>query len=94
MKIVLWISVGIGAVILLYLIGRLFDRFCIYLENRGLLFYKHKQSSSSASSAMVGLQKFVEPGTRHVVEAQQNLIVKEDAAGNPAEPGKASDDSS
>lgn len=45
--------------------------FCVWLEERGLLFYKHRQPGSSAMSCLVGLQKAIAPSIQHVIQAKE-----------------------
>jgi hypothetical protein len=57
-------------------------RFCLWLEKRGWLYYKHKKPSSSAASSFVALQQVLEPPTRHV------LHVKEEKCRHAETPGQ------
>jgi hypothetical protein len=43
---------------------------CLWLERRGLLYYKHKQPSSSPMGCLVGLQKAIAPSIEHVIHAK------------------------
>jgi hypothetical protein len=45
-------------------------RFCLWLEDHGWLYYKHKKPSSSAASCFVALQQVVEP-RQHFVQVQE-----------------------
>jgi hypothetical protein len=45
-------------------------RTCLWLEDRGLLYYRRKPDSSPASM-WVAMQQFVEPGVKHVREVRQ-----------------------
>jgi hypothetical protein len=49
----------------------LLDRLGLYLEDRGLLFYRRKKPTSSALSSLVAMQQFIEPGVAHIVRAGQ-----------------------
>jgi hypothetical protein len=70
----------VGALIVLGLIAGVFwlDRFCLWLEDRGWLYYRRKKPSSSAASAWVGMQQFIEPGVKHVVQIKQERRSEED----------------
>jgi hypothetical protein len=63
----LWFAVpgGLGAA----LFG--FDRLCLWLEDRGWLYYRRKKPSSSPLSALIAFQQYVEPGVKHVHHAGQ-----------------------
>jgi hypothetical protein len=60
----LWGLVIVGGVAALYGLHRL----CLWLERRGLLYYRHKKPSSSAASCLVALQKAFEPQTQNVLQ--------------------------
>jgi hypothetical protein len=47
------------------------DRLGLWLEDRGWLYYRRKQPSSSPLSALVALHRFIEPGLRHVVATER-----------------------
>jgi hypothetical protein len=44
---------------------------CLWLEERGLLYYKHKQPNSSPMGCLVGLQKAIAPSIEHVIHAKE-----------------------
>jgi hypothetical protein len=54
------------------------DRFCLWLEDRGWLYYRRKKPSSSAASAWVAIQQFIEPGVKHIVQIKQERRSEED----------------
>ena len=70
----------VGALIVLGLFAAFFwlDRFCLWLEDRGWLYYRRKKPSGSAASAWVAMQQFVEPGVKHVVQIRQERRSRED----------------
>ena len=70
----------LGAFIVVGLFVALFwlDRFCLWLEDRGWLYYRRKKPSSSAASAWVAMQQFIEPGVKHVVQIKQERRSEED----------------
>ena len=64
-------------------------RFALWLEARGLLFYRNKQPTST-STALMGLQSMVEPTVQHVVTVEeQNEFTDED--GDPNAPADRED---
>lgn len=64
----LWPALAIGIVAALFGL----DRLGLWLEDRGLLYYRRKKPTSSPISAFVALQQFIEPGMRHVVEVKHH----------------------
>jgi len=62
-------------------------RLCLYLEERGYLYYKHKRSSSSATGGFVAFQQMLEPQTQHVEQvAEQKRHHSDDEAPGDDEP--------
>jgi hypothetical protein len=65
-----------------------FDRFCLWLEDRGWLYYRNKKPTSSAGSVFVAMQQFIEPKVKHVVQvkqdsrSEQNLVAAKERALN------------
>src|SRR5437867_1480853 len=74
-----WGAMGLVGLAALYGLHRL----CLWLEERGLLYYKHKKPSSSAASCFVALQQFLEPPSQHVlhVKEEKRHPAEEDAGG-------------
>jgi hypothetical protein len=71
--------VGIGLIPALWLL----DRLGLWLEDRGWLYYRRKKPSSSAMSAWVAMQQFIEPGVNHVVQiGEENRSEDDEAARN------------
>ena len=70
----------VGAVIVLGFLVALFwlDRLCLWLEDRGWLYYRRKKPGSSAASAWVAMQQFIEPGIKHVVQIEQEKRSEDD----------------
>jgi hypothetical protein len=65
-KIIL-IIVAIG--LLLFLI----DRFCLWLESKDLLYYRHKKPPTRIiGNGLQELQGILNPGSCHVIEIKQN----------------------
>jgi hypothetical protein len=73
----IWSLFAIGTVAVLVSLHCL----CLWLEDRGWLYYLHKKPSSSTMSSWVVMQQFIEPGVKHVVEVkQENRIENEEAS--------------
>ena len=54
------------------------DRICLWLENRGWLFYrKNKPQSGALGGALMDLQNVVNPSTRHIIEIKEHKIETE-----------------
>ena len=68
----LWILVIVAAPPILYGL----HRYCLYLEDRGYLYYLHKKPQSSGSSMFNPLQEIIQPQIRHVLEIQDELPKK------------------
>jgi hypothetical protein len=68
-------------------------RLCLWLEQRGWLYYKHKKSAGSAAGSLVALQQALEPQTRHVfqIKEEKRHHAEEEAPGEGDPPGTRSD---
>jgi hypothetical protein len=66
-NVVLWCLIPFGGLAALYGLHRL----GLWLEKRGLLFYKDKKPSSSAVSCFVALQQVLEPPIQHVIHVKE-----------------------
>ncbi len=65
------------------------DRFGLWLERRGWIFYRTRSSSGGArTAALLSLQSVFEPDKEHVVtaERQEQLLAEEDDSGDPPSP--------
>jgi hypothetical protein len=61
------------------------DRLALWLEKRGLLYYRNKKPDSSPLSCFVALQQIIEPPAKHVMHIkEQNRHAKEEAPGEDA----------
>ena len=82
-QIALWGISGLAVLTALYGL----HRFCLKLEERGWLYYKHKKPTSSLMSSFVALQQFIEPPVRYVhhVKEQKRHHSEEEAAGQKGE---------
>lgn len=59
----------------------------LWLEERGYVYYWHKQSTASASRMWTPLQEIVEPQVTHVVEAtEHHRADADDREGDPERP--------
>jgi hypothetical protein len=74
-----WLLVGLAAVAIVPALW-LLDRLGLWLEDRGLLFYRKRKPTSSPITSLVAMQQFLEPGVQHVIQAGQERRV-EDAEG-------------
>ena len=45
-------------------------RLCLWLEARGLLYYLHKKSDSTAAGSFVAMQQVIEPTAKHVLHVK------------------------
>ncbi len=64
------------------------DRFALWLERRGWLYYrKRKGSGARVGNALVGVQSIFEPDKRHVVEQRtlQREARQAEAEGGPGD---------
>jgi hypothetical protein len=75
-----WMIVGLAGIGLLPALW-LLDRLGLWLEDRGWLYYRKKKPTTSSMSAWVGLQQFIEPGVKHVVQMGQERRIEDDQAG-------------
>ena len=77
--ILLWFAIPAATIVGIFAL----DRLGLYLERRGLLFYRHKKPSSSAAGCFVAAQKFIEPGMEHVINVKESDEKHEDESGDP-----------
>ncbi len=75
------VAASVGLVLVLYAA----HRFALWLESRGLLFYRDRKPSGNPMAGFVQLQQMLEPGTQHVASAEEPEI-REDGQGPPADP--------
>lgn len=80
-----WILGGLGAVVALLLVDRLFS----WLESRGWMYWRKSKSppGDAVSSAILELQSFVDPKVRTVIETRRDDAAREkreDAGGKPS----------
>jgi hypothetical protein len=47
-------------------------RLCLWLEQRGWLYYRNRRPSSSPASCLVALHQFLEPPVQHVQEVKEH----------------------
>jgi hypothetical protein len=72
----MWLALAIVAVAALYGL----DRLGLWLEDRGLLYYRRKKPTSSPMTALVAMQQVIELGVRHVVEVRHHQRSEEEKA--------------
>jgi len=75
-----WSAIGLAGVGLPILVWGL-DRLGLWLEARGWLYYRKKQPTSSPISALVALQKIVEPQVEQVIMGKEDAGVRTQGAG-------------
>jgi hypothetical protein len=52
-----------------------FDKVCLWLEEKGWLYYRNKKAESGIiGNALLELHALLNPGTRHVIEVKQNAV--------------------
>ncbi|MCX8159565.1 MAG: hypothetical protein N3G18_01360, partial [Candidatus Saccharicenans sp.] len=79
MKLIFWVAGGLAVSILL-------DRFLLYLENRGWIYYRRKKPSSSAlSNACLEVQQLLEPSKKYVIRIQKEDRKEQQEAGMSGE---------
>ncbi len=59
----------------------LLDRLCLWLERKGWLYYRYKKPTSGAGNALQELNAFLNPSTRHMIEAKQQDSKKRENQG-------------
>ena len=69
---VLLILLAVATLPLLYGLHRL----CLRLEDRGYLYYWHKEPKPGGTSPFILLQEFYEPHVSHVIEAEDHSMEK------------------
>jgi hypothetical protein len=80
---------NIICLIVLFVIGIwLFDKTCLWLERKGLLYYRNeKPKGGILGSALQELNAQLSPSNRHVIEMKQNTArFKKSEADAPSEP--------
>ena len=66
-------------------------RLCLYLEQRGYIYYLHtKPQGSGGGGVFLDLSELIQPSVRHVIEVKEDRHIQHDAAGNGPEPAKTS----
>jgi hypothetical protein len=65
----LWVAILIAAPAALYALHRL----ALHLEERGYLYYRHRQPKPGGVPPFLPLQEIVEPQVEHLMEAQNRL---------------------
>ncbi|MBS0261285.1 MAG: hypothetical protein JSS02_04960 [Planctomycetes bacterium] len=62
-------------------------RLCLWLEEQGYLFYRHKRATGCAAGMAVALQQFVEPSAREIIQVDDEHVSGDvDASGGPDGP--------
>jgi hypothetical protein len=82
MQLWLWIAALVALPFVLWGL----HRFCLRLEERGYLYYLHKKPTPGGSSALLGMQEFIQPNAQQIVEAldhRSEMVGDEGATGDP-----------
>jgi hypothetical protein len=67
----------------------LLDRFLLWCESRGWIYYrKRKASPGMAAGAFLELQAMLEPGKEHVLKETKRVQAERDDEGDPPEPSR------
>ncbi|MBC7853707.1 MAG: hypothetical protein IAF94_09750 [Pirellulaceae bacterium] len=80
----LWVGVAVMAVAGVYGL----HRFCLYLEQRGYLYYWHTKPQGGISPALLDLRELFQPSVRHVIEVKDDTTAETDAEGDEPGPGE------
>ncbi len=65
-------------VIMFFVTLYILDKIGLWLERKGLIFYRNKKPEGGAiGSALLELQNMVNPSARHTIEVKQNVIESE-----------------
>lgn len=63
-------------------------RLALWMESKGWIYYMRKKASSNAlGSAVLGVQRIIQPGAEHVLEVRQDQRRQQDDAGGPDKAG-------
>jgi hypothetical protein len=75
-----WVGATVVGALVLYGLHRL----GLHLEERGLMYYWHKQPETGAAGMWMPLREIVEPQVRHVIEAEEQYTHRlDEASGEP-----------
>ena len=76
-----------GAVLALALVFFLLDRFLLWCESRGWIYWRRRKASpGTLGAAFLELQAMLEPGKAHVVEEIKQVREERDDEGDPPDP--------
>lgn len=69
----------IGLLIAICITIYLLDKLCLFLEERGLLYYRKRKPNSEGlvGNALLELQKIFNPSTQNIIEIKQNRETKQ-----------------
>jgi hypothetical protein len=74
--VLIWGLVAVGILAALFGLHRL----CLWLEDRGLLYYRKKKPTSSGGITWLVMQEFLEPQVQHVLSVTQKHAVADKEA--------------
>ena len=49
----------------------LFDKLCLWLENKGLLYYRHQKTQGGFVGALLDVHALLNPGVHQIIEMKQ-----------------------
>lgn len=76
-----------GAVLALALVFFLLDRFLLWCESRGWIYWRRRRPSpGTAGSAFLELQAMLEPGKAYVGDQMEQVREEHDDEGDPPDP--------
>ena len=76
-----------GIVVAVVLALFLLDRFLLWCESRGWIYWRRRRGSpGTAASAFLEMQAMLEPGKEHVVKETKRVHEERDDEGGPPDP--------
>ena len=64
----------------------LIDRFGLWMEGKGWLYYRHKKPSGGIGNALQEFNALLNPSARQVIEVKQKVSKREDDQGDIDQP--------
>ncbi len=74
---------GVGVLVAILLVGWLFHRVCIRLEDAGYLYYRkpNERGGSAGAATAFAMDQFVRPATQHVIEVEEKAKIDHESIG-------------
>jgi hypothetical protein len=80
----------VAAVLAFGLVLFLLDRFLLWCESRGWIYWRRRKASpGTAGTAFLEVQAMLEPGKAHVVEERTRVQDEREDEGDPPDPSRA-----